>query len=126
MSRFTAVRSTRIRHIPALVSCIPRGAGWGDCQRLWLFGCSLSDEEEPSVHGGKIVSIGSQFLFYQPGLPDKVRLAVPKANPADLQPYIVVAVPDWLVGLPNGDYIDTPTTIKGIYSSAIGDLDLAN
>jgi len=121
MSKFTAVRSTRIRHIPALVSCIPKGGAWGACQRLWLFSCGLTEEEEPTVHGGKIVSIECQMLFYQPNLPEKIRLDVPKTDPADLQPYIAIAVPSWLVGLDTGDYNDTPVVLKGVYSSSIAE-----
>jgi hypothetical protein len=114
---FNPAAPVNLRHVQALVSCIPSGGGWSMCQRLWLFSCIVSEAREPQAHGGVIVTIESDFTVWQLEIPQELRLAVPKTSPKDLNPYIVIRVPDAFIG--EAGYSDSKSTIKGIYSSDI-------
>jgi hypothetical protein len=121
-SPFQVYQPFNLRHVQALVSCIPKAGQWGMCQRLWLFSCVLSDQHIDGVHGGIVATIKTEFIFYQPSLPDKIRLAVPKTKELDLNPYLVIQIPKELQVAVGAGYVDSETTLKGIYSSSLADL----
>jgi hypothetical protein len=120
-SPFQIHQPFNLRHIQALTSCIP-SSQWKMCQRLWLFSCVLSDQYIEGVHGNLVVTIKSEFIFYQQSLPEKIRLAVPKTSDSNLNPYLVIQIPKELQAATSPGYMDSEVTFKGIYSSNLLDL----